>query len=211
MCGRFYLERNKEKLAKQFGAENFVEAKTSYNITPSSNCAVLRLNDNSKEFASLNWGLIPSWAKSDVKIKPINAKAETLREKPYFRNAFKKQRCIIPASGFYEWQGSKGNKQPYAIYPLNDDYFGFAGLWEKREALETFTIITTEANEIMKTIHQRMPVILDSKDYDRWLNDGDYELLRSCPSEEMGCHMISSAVNKPGNNSVDLIKVFSTN
>ena len=211
MCGRFYLASDKKKLAKQFAIENSIESKSSYNITPSSDCTIIRLNNNSKEFSNLNWGLVPSWAKLDIKIKPINAKAETLREKPYFRNAFKKQRCIIPASGFYEWQGSKGNKQPYAIYPLNDDYFGFAGLWEKRDDLETFTIITTEVNEIMKTIHQRMPVILDSKDYDRWLNDGNYELLRSCPSEGMGCHMISAAVNKPDNNSVDLIKVFSTN
>ena len=206
MCGRFYLIKNKEKLAKQFGVTDLVETKTSYNITPSADCRVVRLNNNSKEFASLNWGLVPAWTKEDVKIKPINAKAETLREKPYFRTAFRKQRCIIPVSGFYEWQGSKGNKQPYAIYPLNDDYFGFAGIWEKREDLETFTIITTDANEMMKTIHHRMPVKLDRDDYDRWLDAGAYDLLKPCQSEEMGCHMISSAVNKPSNNSADLIE-----
>ncbi len=206
MCGRFYLIKNKEKFAKKFGVTDLVEPKTSYNLTPSANCAVVRFINNNKELSFLNWGLVPSWTKPEVKIKPINAKAETLREKAYFRTAFKKQRCIIPVSGFYEWQGSKGNKQPYAIYPLNDDYFGFAGLWEKREELETFTIITTEANEMMETIHHRMPVILDSDDYDNWLEEGAYELLRPCPSEEMGSHPISSAVNKPSNNSVDLIK-----
>ncbi len=135
MCGRFYFNSDKKKIAKQFGVDSSIETKTSYNITPSADCMVIRLNNNCKEFASLNWGLVPSWTKSDIKIKPINAKAETLREKPYFQTAYKKQRCIIPVSGFYEWQGSKGNKQPYAIYSLNDDYFGFAGLWEKREAL----------------------------------------------------------------------------
>lgn len=206
MCGRFYLINDKKKIAQQFGADNSIETKTSYNITPSSDCTVVRLNNNSKEFAPLNWGLVPAWAKADVKIKPINAKAETLREKPYFRNAFKKQRCIIPVSGFYEWQGSKGNKQAYAIYPLNDDYFGFAGLWEKKDDLESFTIITTEANEVMRPVHDRMPVILDTNDYDIWLEEGTYDLLRPCPSEELGCHRIPSAVNKPGNNSADLIK-----
>jgi putative SOS response-associated peptidase YedK len=206
MCGRFYLNTNKGKLAKQFGVADFVETKTSYNITPSSDCTVVRLNNNSKEFASLNWGLVPSWTKPDITIKPINAKAETIREKPYFRTAFKQQRCIIPVSGFYEWQGSKGNKQAYAIYPLNDSFFGFAGLWEKKDELESFTIITTEANELMKTIHHRMPVILDSGDYDVWLEEGVYQLLKPYPSNEMGCYMISSAVNKPSNNSADLIK-----
>ncbi len=206
MCGRFYLDTNKAKIAEQFAVEESADTKTSYNITPSQDCSVIRLNNNDKELVRLNWGLVPSWAKSDVKIKPINAKAETIREKPYFRSAFKKQRCIIPASGFYEWKGSKGNKQPYCIYPLNDPCFGFAGLWEKRDVLETFTIITTEANTMMSEVHHRMPVILDSKDYDSWLTDGDYELLKPHPYEEMGLHMISSAVNKPGNNSADLIK-----
>lgn len=206
MCGRFYFNSDKKKIAKQFGVDSSIETKTSYNITPSADCTVIRLDNNCKEFASLNWGLVPSWTKSDIKIKPINAKAETLREKPYFQTAYKKQRCIIPVSGFYEWQGSKGNKQPYAIYSLNDDYFGFAGLWEKREAMETFTIITTQANAMMTTIHHRMPVILDRDDYDRWIKEGAYDLLKPCPSEEMGCHLISSAVNKPSNNSADLIK-----
>lgn len=129
MCGRFYFKSNKDKLSQQFGVENAVDTKTSYNVTPSSKCIVVRPNLDSKEFANLSWGLVPSWAKPDNKVKPINAKAETIREKPYFRNAYNKHRCIIPVSGFYEWQGSKGDKRPYAIYPLNDDYFGLAGVW----------------------------------------------------------------------------------
>ncbi|MBL1143204.1 MAG: SOS response-associated peptidase [Proteobacteria bacterium] len=205
MCGRFYLDKSKANIAKHFAVHEPEETKSSFNITPSQVCSVVRLNDNKKELAKLNWGLVPSWAKSDIKIKPINAKAETIREKPYFRSAYKKQRCIIPASGFYEWKGSKGHKQPYCIYPLNDPCFGFAGLWEKNEELETFTIITTEANTLMSEIHHRMPVILNTKDYDTWLQEGDYELLKPCPSEEMEYHLISSAVNKPSNNSVDLI------
>jgi len=206
MCGRFYLDANKANIAKQFAVKESAISNTSFNITPSQDCAIIRLHNNNKELVRLNWGLVPSWAKSDVKIKPINAKAETIIEKPYFRSAFKKQRCIIPASGFYEWKGSKGNKQPYCIYPLNDSCFGFAGLWEKRDRLETFTIITTEANELMREVHHRMPVILDSKSYDMWLTEGDYDLLKPCASEEMGLHMISSAVNKPSNNNSDLVK-----
>lgn len=206
MCGRFYLDKNKEKLEKQFSVKDSAEAKTSYNIAPSQNCSVIRLSGDEKVLDNLNWGLVPSWAKLDIKVKPINAKAETIREKPYFRSAYKKQRCIVPASGFYEWKGSKGNKQAYAIYPLNDPYFGFAGLWEKHDELETFTIITTKANHIMTEVHHRMPVILEPSDYDAWLADGDYELLKPCSNEEMGLHMISSAVNKPSNNSAELIK-----
>lgn len=206
MCGRFYLDKNKANIAKHFNVDESIESKTSFNIAPSQNCTVIRLKDNKKEVARLSWGLVPSWAKSDVKVKPINAKAETIREKPYFRSAYKNHRCIIPASGFYEWKGNKGHKQPYCIYPLNDPCFGFAGLWEKHDDLETFTIITTEANTLMSEIHNRMPVILNSKDYNNWLEEGDYELLKPCPSEEMGLHMISSAVNKPSNNSAELIK-----
>jgi len=206
MCGRFYIKSDKKQLTSQFGADNPVETETSYNIAPSSNCTVVRLQSDVKEFASLNWGFVPAWAKPDIKIKPINAKAETIREKPYFRSAFKTQRCIIPVSGFYEWQGNKGHKQPYAIYSLNDAYFGIAGLWEKKAEVETFTIITTAANELMKTIHHRMPVILDKNNYDAWLKEGDYELLTPCSSEAMGAHMISSAVNKPSNNNADLIQ-----
>ena len=206
MCGRFYFDNNKQKLAQQFGISGSAEINTSYNIAPSQNSPVIRLDSGTKECANLKWGLVPSWSKSDIKIKPINAKAETIREKPYFRTAYKKQRCIIPASGFYEWKGSKGNKLPFCIYPLNDPYFGFAGLWEKKDDLETFTIITTESNELMQTIHHRMPVILDVQDYDLWLEDGSYDLLSPCPSEEMGSHTVSSAVNKPSNNNIDLIK-----
>ncbi len=191
MCGRFYLDTNKANIVKQFSVEASTEIKTSFNITPSQDCAAIRLNNKNKELIKLNWGLVPSWAKSDIKIKPINAKAETIKEKPYFRNAFKKQRCIIPASGFYEWKGSMGNKQPYCIYPLNDACFGFAGLWEKRDDLETFTIITTESNDLMKEIHHRMPVILGPKEYDNWLTVGDHDLLKPYASDEMGHHMIS--------------------
>jgi len=190
MCGRFYFKSNKDKLSHQFSVENAVGTRTNYNVTPSSKCTVVRLNPDNKEFANLTWGLVPSWAKPDNKIKPINAKAETVREKPCFRNAFNKHRCIIPVSGFYEWQGSKGDKRPYAIYPLNDDYFGLAGLWEKREDLQTFTIITTEANEVMRSVHHRMPVILDTKNYDVWLEEGDYALMKPCASEEMGLHIV---------------------
>jgi len=185
-----------------------VSFKQSYNITPSSYCPIVRLNQEKKELVLCHWGLIPSWAK-DRKITPINAKAETIREKPFFRGAYRHHRCIIPANGFYEWKGSKGNKQPYYFYPENSEFFGFAGLWEIWErpdvVIESFTIITTEANSVMSPIHERMPVILNKEDYNLWLNNDEYDLLKPCEVEQIHCHAVSKNVNSPTNDRPELI------
>jgi len=211
MCGRYQLTSKPKAMKLHFNVGSPFTFKQSYNITPSSYCPIIRLNKEKNEVALCYWGLIPAWVK-DRKITPINAKAETIREKPFFRMAYRHHRCIIPANGFYEWKGSKGNKQPYYFYPADSEFFGFAGLWEiwerPDEVIESFTIITTEANTIMAPIHERMPAILNHQDYAEWLYDGEYSLLRPFDDEGMHCHEISKEVNSPTNDGSELISTI---
>jgi putative SOS response-associated peptidase YedK len=208
MCGRYQLSSTPKEVQKHFNIGSPFTFKQSYNISPSTYCPIIRLNNDKHEVALCYWGLIPSWAK-DKKIRPINAKAETVREKSYFRIAYRKRRCIIPANGFYEWKGTKGHKEPYYFYPNDSDFFGFAGIWEvwehPDEVIESFTIITTEANSIMAPIHKRMPVILNKQDYDKWLKLDEYELLKPFSAEYMLCHSVSKKVNSPVNDGAELI------
>ena len=158
-----------------------------------------------------HWGLIPSWAKDPaIGNKMINARAETVSEKPSFRSAFKKRRCLILADGFYEWQKTDDGKQPYHIKMEDDSPFAFAGLWEAwdkyGEEIRSGTIITTDANDLMNEIHHRMPVILHPEDYGLWL-DPDFDekealtsLLKPYPSDAMEAYPVSRRVNKPANN-----------
>ena len=183
--------------------DNFV----NYNITPSSTIPVVRLSGTNRELARCHWGLIPSWAQDD-KYQPINAKSETLSEKPFFRSALKSRRCLIPANGFYEWQGKKGNKQPYYFKLPDDRLFAFAGLWEEwnrnEKKLRSCVIITTNANKTMQPVHDRMPVILDPEQYDNWLKNADSSILQPYP-DEMICYPVSRRVNNPVNNDKDLV------
>ena len=159
-------------------------------------------------------GLVPHWAK-DVSIgaKMINARGETVAEKPAFRGAFRYRRCIVPASGFYEWRTQGGVKQPFAIVPTDTACFGFAGLWEHWTAadgsvLETSSILTTTPNELMATIHDRMPVILDPADYQSWMLAPPTEataLIRAFPAERMRAFAVSKAVGNVRNNSAELV------
>lgn len=169
--------------------------------------------------SQLKWGLVPSWSRNASTSKGlINARAETITEKPSFREAFKNRRCIIPASGFYEWQKKgTGAKQPYYFYLNDKEVFGFAGLWEEwldkqtGELLETCTIITTEANDVLKPVHDRMPVILKAESYDEWLDSKikDTEMLQKLlipfPAEEMDSYAVSKSVNMPETNLPELI------
>lgn len=160
----------------------------------------------------LRWGLVPSWAKDPtVATRLINARSETLAEKPAFRSAYKRRRCIIPASGFYEWKTEGKDKQPYYIHPAGpgSEPFGLAGLWERwaspeGEPLDTFTIITTEANSAMAEIHERMPAILAPEDFGLWLSrevklDLARELLVSCPNELLEMLPVGKAVGNVRN------------
>jgi len=224
MCGRYTLQATPEELATQFRAE-IEEAslfKPRYNIAPSQNVVVVRLKPDTsrRELTRLRWGLIPSWAK-DPKIaySTINAKAETVAEKPAFRSAYRKRRCLIPASGFYEWQQQGKQKQPMYIRLRDHHPFAFAGLWEhwepkEGEPLESCTIVTTEANEFMLSIHNRMPVILASQDYDQWLDpttqtDLLRALLKPYEADEMEAYAVSKMVNNPRNDTPQCIALIS--
>ena len=167
MCGRYFLDTLPELLAGQFRVHKYPVYDASYNIAPTQPSLILRRHNDDNEWAWVRWGLVPHWAK-DVSIgaRMINARGETVAEKPAFRGAFRYRRCIVPASGFYEWRTQAGTKQPFAIVPTDAACFGFAGLWEHWTApdgsvLETSSVLTTTPNALMATIHDRMPVILD--------------------------------------------------
>jgi putative SOS response-associated peptidase YedK len=213
MCGRFALLAPGPTIAEQFGVAVSHDIAPRYNIAPTQPVAAVRLdNSGERELTYFQWGLIPSWAK-DPKIgsRLINARSETAPEKPSFRAAFKRRRCLLPASGFYEWQQLNGRKQPIYIRPTDDFLFGLAGLWEMWHGeqgglIETCTILTTTPNELMAPIHNRMPVIIELDDYSMWLDPGDdpqdaLHLMRPYPAEKMEAYAVSTAVNNPRNES----------
>jgi len=211
MCGRFTQTASPEVIAQQFEVADLPLFTPRYNIAPSQAVAAIRIKPEKTErqLVLLRWGLIPSWAK-DPKIghQCINAKAETVAEKPSFRAAFKTRRCLVIATGFYEWQVQGSAKQPMWIGLKNHRPFAFAGLWEHwqspdGEVIESCTILTAEPNELMRPIHNRMPVILPPTAYDQWL-DPTFQyaeplkaLLRPYPSDELRAYPVSTLVNNP--------------
>jgi putative SOS response-associated peptidase YedK len=180
MCGRYSLTSPTEAVRRMFDFPEQPNLAVRVNIAPSQDVAAVRLGADgasARHFAWLRWGLIPSWAKEPgIGNRMINARAETIAEKPAFRAAFRRRRCLIPADGFYEWKTERGRKQPYRIALEGGAPFAFAGLWERWEgageagAVESCTIATTEANARLKAIHHRMPVILAPEAYDLWLD-----------------------------------------
>jgi putative SOS response-associated peptidase YedK len=213
MCGRFTLFVDPKDLMQMFpGFDVPAEWVPRYNIAPTQPVAVVANNGQSKiEF--FQWGLIPSWAK-DPKIgnRMINARAETLAEKPSFRSAYRRRRCLVLADGFYEWRKEPGRttKTPMYIRLTSGDPFAFAGLWEAWRASDdrtilSCTIITTTPNKLVKEIHNRMPVILDPDAYDLWLDPAERqadqldEWLRPYPAEQMLAYPVSTFVNSPAN------------
>jgi putative SOS response-associated peptidase YedK len=173
MCGRFVLKSPAPKLAQVFAFKQ-LDFTAHYNIAPTQGVAALRAAGEERELAFLRWGLIPSWSKDPgVGNRLINARVETVAEKPSFRAAFKHRRCLILADGFFEWVQRDGKKQPYYITLRDGNPFAMAGLWEEwhnedGEVIESCTIITTEANDFMRPLHSRMPVILDPENYAAW-------------------------------------------
>ena len=176
MCSRYFLDADGNIIAYTFQVPVHERIRKRFNIAPTQEAPVVRAAEGgAREVAMLRWGLVPFWAK-DLKIgsQMINARAETLAEKPAFRNAVKQRRCIVPATGFFEWQGEPGKKQAHAITVPGRALFAFAGLWEswkpkEGDPVETFTIVTTDANPVIAAIHDRMPVILPVDAYDDWL------------------------------------------
>lgn len=208
MCGRTSLYAALGLLEDRFDARADFAYEPRYNIAPSQDLAVIR-NTTPETITQQNWGLLPSWADDPEDApRPINARAETVAEKPMFRSAFEDRRCLVLADGFYEWQGERGSKQPYRVVREDLEPFAFAGLWERWEGngdnddvLETVTIITTEANEVVEPVHDRMPVMLDRGDEEIWLNGGDAETLQDVldpyPAAELRAYPVSKRVNDP--------------
>jgi putative SOS response-associated peptidase YedK len=210
MCGRFSLSTGLTTLKEKFQFIFTDETKPRYNIAPSQSILTVVQNNNDRVGKQMRWGLVPFWAK-DIKIgyKMINARAETINEKPAYKHPFQKQRCLILADGFYEWKKQEKEKQPYRFQLKNGEPFAFAGLWDRwdkgEETLYSCTIITTKPNNLTKEVHDRMPVILSEDAYDLWLNpnmtDIDYlkSLLVPYPEEEMAAYPVSTLVNSPKN------------
>lgn len=223
MCGRFKLTIPFSEIVRLYNLTfSGVNLKPRYNIAPSQDVLAVRSNPETRELTGdmLRWGLIPFWAK-DAKIgySMINAKAETVADKPAFREAFKSRRCILPADGFYEWQKLDAkSKQPYLIRMKDQSSFGFAGLWERwkdkasGETVQSCTIITTEPNELCAPIHNRMPVILDPKNYGAWLGeitasrDDLLALLRPYPADKMEAYKIGPRIGNVKNDDASLIE-----
>ena len=224
MCGRFARRSTQQVLADWFGVdvEDMPWFAPSYNVAPQSTQPVVRLNAETgkREFALMRWGLVPYWAK-DAKVgySTINARAEEAASKPLYREALKKRRCLIPADAFYEWQrlGTK-RRQPFAFGLQSGKPYAFAGLWERwkpkdGEPLETFTILTTDPNELTEPIHNRMPVILQPNDYSRWMEPGDpdrppSDLLRPFPAEKMRSWTVDDRVGNVRNDDPGLLTEY---
>ena len=204
MCGRFAQRTPARVLARTFGVE-VPETKARYNVAPTQEVLAVRQQAAGRAAVMLKWGLVPAWAKdTSMGARLINARAETVADKPAFREALKLRRCLIPASGFYEWRREGTHKQPYYFHLSDDRPFAFAGLWERwGEDLETCTILTTAANPLVAATHDRMPVILKAEDYDLWLDESvrSRELLTPLlvpyPAAEMTAQPVSLYVNSP--------------
>ena len=179
MCGRFTLSTPIKELARFFHLPELPHLNARYNIAPSQPVATVLVLTAGREFRLMRWGLVPPWAKDlGIGSRMINARAETVPEKPAFRSALRERRCLILADGFYEWERKGTVKQPHYIHKTDKSPFGFAGLWERwqppegGEPVESCTIITTEANALVRTFHERMPVILAPENFDPWLDPG---------------------------------------
>lgn len=217
MCGRFVCDMPPGIISELFAVSAPADIPRSFNVTPSSRILAVRYRETGKELSLLRWGLIPSWVKDSAAAKDvINARSETAQEKPFFRQALRKRRCIIPANGFFEWQRAENGKQPYFIRMKSDEIMGLAGIWEYWESpdgerIESCAILTVASNSLVRTIHERMPVIIRPEDYPLWLNQDvvDPAVVKSlcvaCPAELLEMYPVSSLVNNPRNNSRECI------
>ena len=229
MCGRFVSASPPDELARYFQAEQpDHDLEANYNVAPTAEVYAVRAAGGHRQLTTLRWGLVPFWAKeANVGAKMINARAESLLDKPAFRNAVRRHRCLVPADGFYEWAKVPGHKtkQPYFIYRPDGEPLVFAGLWERwrgpgpdgaERTLETCAIVTCGANAAVSAVHDRMPVLLAPADWDRWLDPsaGDdpagldrlSRLLVPAPDNLLALRPITTAVNRVGNNGPELLE-----
>ena len=222
MCGRFTLRTPTRIIADIFSGISFPEIKPNYNVAPTHQVAALRRDGSDDKFAWLRWGLLPSWAKEKkIGARMINARCETIHEKPAYRAAFKRRRCLVLADGFYEWIPTPDGKQPMYITRKDDQPFAMAGLWEvnrkiETEAIESCTVVTTSANTLMAPIHERMPVILHRDSFDAWLDPqfenqkALQEMLVPCDPDWLSARPVSKNMNKVGYNAADCIEPVAT-
>ena len=220
MCGRYTLALDPEQLMERYGLSQIdIDFPPRYNIAPSQDNPIIVSDSDRRAIKLARWGLVPSWVKDKKgSYSLINARAETIAEKPTFKQLLKRQRCIVPADGYYEWRKIPGQKQktPMRFVRKDGRLFSFAGLWDwwqssHGEDLQAYTIVTTEANSISEPIHNRMPAILSQENEERWLDSDDSDadrlaaLLKPYPSEEMEVYEVSRLVNSPSNDSPECI------
>ncbi len=219
MCGRYELHAHPAAIALAFGLSHPPEVQARYNIAPLTDVPVVRVNAaGERELVHLRWGLVPRRARDPaIGSKMINARGETLGQRQSFRIAFRRHRCLLPADGFYEWmargEGEHARKQPVHIGMKDGAMLGLGGLYERwlspeGEVLDTCTIVTTEANDLLRPVHDRMPLIIAPEDYSRWLDPENAEvadLVAPFPAERMACYPVSTAVNAARNDGPSLI------
>ena len=218
MCGRYTLTSSPEALRALFRYGEQPNFPARYNIAPSQPIAVVRLVDGQRQFALVRWGLLPSWVKDPKTFTLlINARGELVAEKPAFRAAMKRRRCLIPADGFYEWQAVGDRKRPFYVHAKSGAPLAFAGLWEtwtgpNGEELDTAAIVTTRANKTLSAIYERMPVIVPPEAFDLWLNAGEVDaataaaLIAPAPDNLLEAYEISTAVNRTANDNAKLLE-----
>jgi putative SOS response-associated peptidase YedK len=224
MCGRYVITSSPAAIRAMFGYPEQPNFPPRYNVAPTQPIPIVRLHEGKRQFVLMRWGLIPAWVKDPKGFSLlINARAESVIDKPAFRNAMRRRRCLIPADGFYEWKDFGGRKQPYFIHRQNSgEPFAFAGLWEtwtgpNGEELDTAAIVTTNANRTLSAIHSRMPVILPQEAFGLWLDSAHVEattaaaLLVPARDDLLEAYEISSAVNRVANDSEALIAPLAAN
>jgi putative SOS response-associated peptidase YedK len=219
MCGRYTVTATPEVLRALFGYAEQPNFPPRYNVAPTQPIAIVRLMNGTRQFALVRWGLLPSWVKDPKAFSLlINARGETVNEKPAYKAAMKRRRCLIPADGFYEWQARGSRKQPYYVRAKSGTPLAFAGLWEtwtgpNGEELETAAIITTDANQTLAPIYDRMPVVIASEQFDLWLGGRDEDtaaassLIRPAPDDLLVAIPVSSDVNRVANDNPKLIEL----
>jgi putative SOS response-associated peptidase YedK len=219
MCGRYGLWESPPDLEQRFDGHIEFDYEPRYNIAPESWGGAVVKNESPDKINQLSWGLRPHWIDDpDDWPHPINARAETVADKPSFREAFKKRRCLIPANNFYEWTGRKGSRIPYYIGVDDQEVFSMAGVWERWSEngteFQSYTIITTDANEVVGELHDRMPVILDREEEQLWLETDDVDeiqgMLDPFPNDRMEGYEVSTKVNNSANEGPELIEPVGT-
>jgi len=220
MCGRYTITSAPEAIRALFRYQEQPNFPPRFNVAPTQPIPIVRLNDGKREFALVRWGLLPSWVKDPKQFTLlINARGESVIDKPAFRAAMKRRRCLIPADGFYEWKATGGPKQPYYVRPKTGAPMAFAGLWEvwtgpNGEELETAAIVTTGANRTLRGIHERMPVILAPDAFDLWLNCAEVDaqtaaaLIAPAPDNLLEAYPVSTEVNRVANDNAKLVEPF---